>query len=240
MAITYHASAANPADSGTNATTPAAVTPPASCVAGDLALLIGMTRDSAGVSMAISQASGQSWTADPTVASGTNTSAQLFWCRFSGTWGSNPSIDITGGTSPYTAVMHVFRPTAGSNVWSVDHAAVEQDHASGATITATGQATTADSTVQLMAVIRSTQTTYSGIAGSGWTGTGTAQYRNTSGSSQVIAFAHKIRTAAGAGVNVSIDQGTSAAVTTFMIAFAEAEPPATSFDPMGMSGFFGI
>lgn len=209
-AITYHNSASTPADNGTNATATVAVTPPASMTTADLVHFCAFTRDSAGVSMAISQAGGQSWNSLALIQN-TNISMQCFWSRFNGTWGANPSIAVTGGTSPFSATMHIFRPTNTSKVWSVDVAQVELDFTAGTTPftkTITGVSTVAADTVTIAGWTTADDNTWGSLSGTGWAVTGAAQYRNTSGTDQSATFAHKIQTSAGSTGNVSKNQAT--------------------------------
>jgi hypothetical protein len=228
-AITYHNSASLPTDPGTNTGATPAVTPPASMSTADLVVFCAFTRDSSGVSMAISESSGQSWNA-LTLIQNTNISHQCFWARYNGTWGSDPSIAVTGGSSPYSAVMHVFRPSDTGKVWSVDVAEVEADFTATTTITVTGQTTISASTVTIATWVVPDDVIWINLAGTGWTLTGSAQYRNTSGSDQSSTYAHKIQTSAGATGNVSKDQSTNGpdAGTSSIVTFAEADPPARS------------
>lgn len=158
-----------------NSTTPVVVVPPVGMQTGDLVIMAAATRDVSGVSMAVSAAGGQTWTAlSPQMLDtydGTYPAAcRLFHCTFNGTWGSDPSIAITGGTAPHSAVMRVYRPPATITTWAVHQALTETDFASGVTRTVTGQATTVDLAVQL--VVAATAITgcdiLLSVAGDGW------------------------------------------------------------------------
>jgi len=223
--IVYIGSSSTPADNGTNVTTPIAVTPPVILQAGDLILFTGITRDSTGQTFTISQASGQTWTSGGSV-SDTDIAAEIFWCRFNGTWGADPSISVTGGTSPYTAVMHVYRGGHPASNWGVDQSLIELDFTapgSPFTVTITGQTTTKNNTVTSAAWITADDNTWDSISGTGWSISGDAQYRNTSGSDSSATFAHKIQTSPSATGNVSKNQATLGgdAGTTYIITFYE-------------------
>lgn len=236
MAITYHNSASNPADNGTNTTTPIVVTPPASMAAGDLVFFLAYTKIVT-ATFAISQASGQTWN---TIDAGPD-GVGIFWCRFNGTWGSDPSIAVTGGAQAWSAVMHVFRPTTGTNVWAVDQALVETDHgtpSSPFTVTITGQTTTQANTVTIATWASIDDNTWGSLSGAGWVTTGSAQYRNTSGNDISLTFAHKIQTSAGATGNVSKNQATLGGDQTVskIITFYESAAAATVLKDVIMQG----
>jgi len=215
----YFKSASTPVDgaSTTNTADPTVVTPPVGMLAGDLVCMIGQRR-AAGDTIAVSEAGGQTWTSH-TAISTTNQTARLFTCTFNGTWGANPSVDFSGGTC--TSVhMHVFRPPATNYTWSVNQALVELDASGNTIVTITGQTTTGSNpTVTLAGWFSADDNTWGNLGAAGWQVTGSAQYRNTSGSDQSATYAHKIQTAAGATGNVSKEQLTLGddAATTFIV-----------------------
>lgn len=244
MAITYFNSASAPADNGAQAGPgPVAVTPPASMQTGDLVLLIGQYRGA--VSITVSATGGQTWNTLAEIST-TNCDVQMFWCRFDGTWDANPSLTNTTGTAALTVVMHVFRPTDTSKDWAVDVALVEADFTAPATpftVTITGVTTTQASTVAVATWATADDNTWDSLSGTGWSVTGAAQYRNTTGQDQSCTFAHNIQTSAGATNNVSKNQATLGgdAGTTSIIAFYEFDPPSfVPVDPLGAAGFFGM
>ncbi len=236
MAITPFGTATGVADNGTAGGTSQAVTPPASMVEGDLVILSGQYRVSAGT-MDILDAGGQSWTPLALIGN-TNVTAKLFWCRFNGTWSANPSVTNTTGTNALTAVMHVFRPTSGSNLWDVDVAQTELDYSPPGTpftVTITGRDTTEVSTVTFAAWYSVDDNSWTSIAGTDWNVSGDAQYRNLQGNDQSCTFAYNIRTTAGTVANVSKNQsvvtgdgGTTAIVTFFEFADTPAPPAVVS------------
>ena len=180
MSITYFASASTPADPGTNNANPTAVTPPGSMQAGDLVLMIGQARASAGT-LAISNAGGQSWTSE-TQQNQTNCRLRLFWCRFNGTWSANPSVSF-GSSSCNTIVIHVFRPSNTSSVWQVDVAQVSGNFSAPPaprTVTIPGITTITDGALVFAAWASSDDNTWGSLT-SGWSTPGSAQYRNTFG-----------------------------------------------------------
>lgn len=234
MAITYFNSASTPADNGTSVVTPTAVTPPASMVTGDLVLLIGQTR-AAAATIEVSETGGQSWTAAHVgVISNTNVSARIFFARYNGTWGADPSLAFTGTAGgAHTVVMHVFRPTSGSLSWGQDGSLVELDFTAPSTpftVTITGRTTGQASTVTLAGWFTPDDNTWGSLSGTGWVVTGAAQYRNTAGQDSSATFAHNIQTSAGATNNVSKNQATLGgdAGTTFLVTFYEFEPAAVT------------
>ena len=207
MSIAYFGSASTPADNGTNTADPTAVTPPGGMQAGDLVLMIAQQRGT-GATLAISQAGGQSWTAQA-AQSQTNCTIRLFWCRFNGTWSANPSVDFSG-TTCNSVVMHVFRPSNTSSVWQVDVAQVSGTFAAPPaprTVTITGITTITDGALVFAAWATADDNTW-GTLTAGWSTPGSAQYRNTSGSDQSQTHAYKVMATAGASGNVSKNQAT--------------------------------
>ncbi len=223
MAITFFNFASTPADNGTNTADPTAVTPPGSMLDGDLVFLIGRASATSGT-VAISQAGGQSWNS-LTQQNQTQCRTRCFWCRFNGTWGANPSVSF-GATSNNGVVMLVFRPTQGSNTWSVDVAEVGGTYAAPSspfTVTITGITTLTNGAVVIAAWGSADDNTWGSLTG-GWTALSTAQFRNTSGSNDgSITAAYKVMATAGPSGNVAQNQATLGgdAGTTHIIAFKE-------------------
>lgn len=220
--ITYVNSASTPADNGSSGVSPTEVTPPA-MIAGDLVLLFAYGRNTS-LTMNISATGGQLWYDQP-VISATNISARLFWCRFNGTWGANPSVSFSNaGTA--TVVMHVFRPTKPSLRWAIEADRVETDFAAPAspfTVSITGRTTRVPSSVTIAAWFTADDNSWTSLAGAGWTVLGGAQYRNGNGMDASGTFAYNIRTTVGATNNVSKNQTTitNDAGTTMIITFFE-------------------
>jgi len=208
MGITYFGSASTPAtDNGTNTANPTAVAPPGGMQAGDLVLMIAQSRDST-AALAISNTGGQSWTSE-TQQNQTNCRIRLFWCRFNGIWGANPSVSF-GNTNPHTVVMHVFRPSNTSSVWEVDVAQVSGNYAAPPlprTVTIPGITTISDGALVFAAWASSDNNTWGSLT-AGWSTPGLAQYRNSSGSDQSQTHAYKVMAIAGASGNVSKNQAT--------------------------------
>jgi len=209
ITISHFASASNPADPGSNNVRITAVTYPLNMQAGDLVLMIAQQR-STGTDFAISQAGGQSWTAE-TAQSQTNCTIKLFWCRFNGTWTANPSVDF-GISAPNTLVMHVFRPSKANVMWQVD---VPQASANfpapglpNYTVTIPG-ITTITNGALVFATWASRDNNRWGSLTAEWTTPGSAQYRNMSGSQQSQTHAFRIMATAGATGNVSKNQSTT-------------------------------
>ena len=205
MKITYFASASTPADGGTNTTNPTVVIPPLNMQVGDLVLMIAQSRDST-AALAISNNGGQSWTSE-TQQNQTNCRIRLFWCRFNGTWSTNPSVSF-GNTNNHIVVMHVFRPSNTSSVWAEDVAQVSANYAApgGAhTVTIPGITTITDGALVFAAWASSDNNTWGSLT-AGWSTPGSAYYRNASNASQTHAY--KVMATAGASGNVSQNQAT--------------------------------
>ena len=199
--ITYFGSASNPADNGTLAASPVAVTPPALMLAGDLVVLIANSR-SGGITLAISATGGQTWTSETAIT--TNGTLRLFWCRYNGTWTANPSVSFSTAVNT-TVVMHVFRPTIGTNTWALDVTQTTGTFAAPAAprdVTITGITTVADGAVALFVWETQDDNTW-GLQTAGWTNAGNAQYRNRASADSSQSAAYRIMATAGATGNVT-------------------------------------
>jgi len=221
-APTYFGSASNPADNGTGAepvTLP--VTPPVSMVAGDLVLLIGQMQVTTAGQITLSAQGGQSWSAASVVTGANDQVMALFWCQFDGTWDTNPSLAFAaaGGTQPCTAFMHVFRP-ATVGTWAVDTAIAGGAEASASPVVISGITPVNQGNVVLAGWMIPNVSTWGTLAGTGWVVTGTAQYRNTSGSDQSASFAHQLQDAAAFTNDVSKVPSTAAAGISWTMAWS--------------------
>lgn len=177
-----------PADNGTQAGPTVAVAPPGSMVAGDLVCMVAGYKNS-GVTMAVSATGGQTWTSE--TAGGGATSGltiRLFWCRFNGTWGANPSVTITSGTLAMSVHLLVFRPNAGSSTWSVSAAMAVTDQGASANIAPVARAIPIGD-MGFSACISNDDNTYTS-GGGGYTLIGT-QFRNLQGNDIAMGFAYK-------------------------------------------------
>jgi hypothetical protein len=202
MSIAYFDSASTPLDNQTNTANPTVVTHPGSMQAGDLVLMMAVSRASSGT-LAISNAGGQSWTSEPQ-QNQTNCRIRLFWCRFNGTWTANPSVSF-GNTNPHIVVMHVFRPSNTSSVWEVDVAQVSGNFAAPPaprTVTIPGITTITDGALVFAGWASSDNNTWGALT-AGWSTPGLAQYRNSSGNDQSETHAYRVMATAGASGNVS-------------------------------------
>jgi hypothetical protein len=202
MSIAYFGSASTPLDNQTNTANPTAVTPPGGMQAGDLVLMMAVSRASSGT-LAISNAGGQSWTSE-TQQNQANCRIRLFWCRFNGTWSANPSVSF-GNNSPHIVVMHVFRPSNTSSVWQVDVPQVSGNYPTPPaprTVTIPGITTITDGALVFAAWASRDNNTWGNLT-AGWTTPGLAQYRNSSGNDQSQTHAYRVMATAGASGNVS-------------------------------------
>lgn len=202
MAITPVGAASNPADNGVlDDSVPRAVVPPGGMVAGDLVYVFMHHRNSSGTPITNSDAGGQTWNAltQQVIASGAG--ARAFWCRFNGTWSSNPAFTVgTPSGAALTVILTVFRPTTGTNTWAVDVVQDSADLGVPSTpfdMTAPGQTTIANNTVTLAVLASNDDNTWA-IQSGGWSNPGgIAQWRNTQGSDISQSIAYKIQTVAG-------------------------------------------
>lgn len=218
--ITYFGSSSAPADNATSGVSPRSVVPPASMVVGDLVYIHSMV-SATDRTHAISDTGGQTWN---TPGPGLNNVFQIFWCRFNGTWSSNPSVAISGASQAKSVVMHVFRPTDTAKSWAVDQGPTYNLSPSGSTHTITGVTNIHTSTVTITSwTFGSSSAIYATGAGIGWNFAGNAQYRNTSTSGNCTAFSYKTMVFSGATGNVSRNMtGVSPATNrTSIISFYE-------------------
>lgn len=225
--ITYFNSATNPADNSPLDLTTVAVTPPALMVAGDLVVMISHSYVT-GNTQTLNATGGQTWTSETSLST-TNSTARIFWCRFNGTWGANPSVDFTTPTAT-GVVMHVFRPTTATNLWAVDVAQQTATFTAGSSPykkTIGGQTTVNNSTVSLASWFSTDDNTWGTLVGAGWVVSGNAQYRINSTSDNSSTYAYNIRTSQGTAANVGKNQATLGgdAGQTSIITFYEYVPP---------------
>jgi hypothetical protein len=227
--ITFFGIAANPADLGsTTSASAVAVTPPASMQAGDLVYMVGLHfSEIATDNIAISAAGGQSWTdVAPVTVHETGiypTRSKGFWCKFNGTWATDPSINMPTDTAGGSVVMLVFRPTDGGNTWAIDNAESVINAGSTITHTITGVTPTNSSTVAIAVWINKTIKVWSNLAGTGWVEAGTSQYRNQADNDRTMSFAYKIQATASATGNVSKDTNFNTQAYGLITSFYESE-----------------
>jgi hypothetical protein len=211
MAIIFFGVSSTPADNGTSAVDPTAVTPPSSMVAGDLVLFVGTKRTGTGT-MSISATGGQTWTSITSFNEATlaTLSACAFWCTYNGTWSANPSISF-GATTNNTAVLVVFRPSSSLNTWALDSGGGSANrmlnHNATTSWLGAGCTPDNDSNVTLNLWASDDDNTWGNLTGSGWTKTGlAAQYRNTAGQDSSLSLAYQIQTSKAATNTPSQDQ----------------------------------
>ena len=213
----------NPADNANISATTVAVTPPAGAQAGDLVVIYAQYR-AAGATLSMSSLSGQSWTSEG-ANSGGNQTTRIFWSRFNGTWGANPSVTGPGASIALSVIMYVYRPTNPLNSWIVDVA--QSNTAITATaVSITGVTTNSPKTVTMAFWASPVATTWGSLNGTGWTKTGLGnQYRNTAGSDQSHTAAYNIQATATTVANVSQTQNSSQNTRRTIITWAELMPP---------------
>lgn len=235
MAITYFGSANNPLDDGSlGGPGPITVTPPGSMVVGDLVLLVGQCKTAEDISVA--EASGQTWNALDhwTAISGKTDRIRIFWCRFSGSWGADPSLSVPTDTDAFTVTLHVFRPTTSGNTWAIDVAQVSTSNdiapSTPFDVTITGITTLTDGALVVAGWATADDNTWA-IQTGGWSNIGGAQYRNSFGTDQSHSLAYQVKATAGATGDVVNRQLTLGGDTyhTAILAFKEIESvPAVS------------
>ena len=220
-AITYVASASNPADNSSLGTSPVAVAPPGGMVAGDLVILVANARVN-NVTMGMSATGGQAWTAQTNI--NTTGSQRIFWARYNGSWTApNPSVTFSDSTNT-TVVMHVFRPSSGANTWAIDVAQTNSTSTGGA-VTIPGITTNTDGAL-VFATWTSTDNNTWALQTAGWANAGGAQYRNQQSTDASQSSAYLVKTTAGATGDVVNSQtgGGIDAGNISILAFREVPP----------------
>lgn len=241
-AITYIASSSQPVDNGSVDGVPTpSITPPSGMQAGDLVILVAQGRGA--YSLAISATGGQTWNTENHFR-GTNVSARIFWCRYTGSWSANPSVSGVANNVAETLVMFVFRPTKSQNTWAVDvNMASSSFSAPGSpyTVTIPAVTTNTDGAVVFAAWAVGLANTWGSLSGSGWNSVGTNQYRNTMGSDQSISFAYNILASKGSTGTVSKNEsaGTAGAYATIAFKEVNSAPIVSITQPDGDSDIIG-
>jgi hypothetical protein len=198
-----------------------AVAPPGSMQAGDLVIIYAQYRANS-TTLTISATGGQTWnSATNYTLGGTNQSIFITWCRFSGTWGANPSIAAAGGNA-MTVSMYVYRPSNASHSWGVNVNATNSTQ-NATTITVPSVNTTMTNTVTMAFWSNASTNTWTNLTGAGWSKAGLpAQTRNTQGAGQTHTAAYNIQTTTrGATGTVSQDQPFSANTIRNIISWHE-------------------
>lgn len=208
---THFGSVSNVADNTASSTTPTTITPPASMVAGDLVVMWSQTRTTSATN-AISADGGQTWNS-LTAGGTTNNTTRIFWCRFNGTWSTDPSVSFSTALS-CNVFMSVFRPTTGTNLWAVDQGVNNNPFSvpSGPpyTVTITGVTNTKANNVTLAFFSSTDDNTWVTPTG-GYTAPLTPIYRrNPSGSDQSYVPYYKISATANSPGNLTLDQSAAA------------------------------
>jgi hypothetical protein len=222
-AITFFGeSTAVPTDNSSNTTTTITLTPPASMVKGDLAIVVLQQRGSATFSVGVT--GGQQW-APLTPNTGTSSVALgVYWARYDGNWQANPRFDFSAGTLT-TGIMWVFRPNSGASMWAISAAQANGNAAAAATITITGITMPASGNNVAFAVwATADDNTWGNLAGGTWSKTSmSAQIRNNGSGSTDHSLTAAYRIGTGATGNVSQDQTAlgNDATATIIVGFSE-------------------
>jgi hypothetical protein len=226
--LAYFGSVSVPADSvsAVNATTTITLTPPGSMLTGDLVVVCCVSGASNTWSIGVN--GGQTWTTEAAYQGSAGPWCRIFWCQFNGTWSTNPRFDSTVGTNT-SAIMHVFRPPRTSDAWAIDVALATTQYTAPTTpftVSRAGLTTAHDNALVLACWHSFDDNTWGSLAGAGWAVTGSAQYRNTSGTpDNSSSFAHYIAATSTAVPTVSKNQltlGGDAGVTAIIAFYASA------------------
>lgn len=221
---TYVGSSSTPTtDGGTQAGPTVAVAPVGGVQAGDLIVIYAQYR-ATGATFSMSQASNQIWSTGPSLNTTANQSFAIFWCRFNGSWGANPSVTIGAGTNGMSVIMYAYRPTNSGKAWTINTTTAAATSTSSATVSITGHTTTIGNTVTMAFWGSPAATTWNTapLLTGGWTKPGLTQYRNaTTGQSHSAAY--KISTIAGATGNVAQTQSAAQQTKTCLISWGEID-----------------
>ncbi len=187
---------------------------------GDIIYAYPQQRGSA--TMSIGVAAGQTWSSFTNVT-GTNISVTVLYCRFNGTWSTDPRFDFSAGTNT-SVVIEAYRPPNSTDTWAVDQAQASGTfNATGTTKTITGITTAQANTVTIAIWATADDNSWESSSGTGWYGmetSGFGQSRNIAGSDQSMTVAHKIQTSAGATGNVVRNQSVNGADAGITIIFS--------------------
>lgn len=213
----------NPGDNVSAIGATSTITPPANMQSGDLVVIHAQYRTAA-ATLSVSTTGGQTWTSE-TANSGSTQTARIFWSTFNGTWAANPVISGGNGSTPLTAVMYVFRPSAAGARWTV-HNTLTNSNQTNAAAAITGFNTTADKTVSMAFWSIASSVTWSTLSGNSWSKTSlAAQYRNAGGSQQSHTAAYRIRTTSGNVADVTQTRSGTGTTRTGIMSWAEVPPP---------------
>jgi len=225
MTITFFGDA-----SAIGQTTPTAITPPASMLAGDLVYVScswGSLASGTLTTFTNTEAGGQSWTA---LTNNTDANYQMtsrgFWCRFNGTWSGNPAFGHDGDTAqPRILWMVVFRPTVGTNLWGTDVAEANGFLAAAGIgpYTIAGITRAQASSIAIANWHMRNDGVWDTLSGAGWSQAGlSATYKSTAvGNDDSQSFAWSIGTGATGDVSNSLSANGSLEVLTSIIALYE-------------------
>lgn len=198
-------------------------------VSGDLMILVGQMRQTTTGRITVSATGGQSWSSVSETGAN-NQILSLFWAKFNGTLGANPSLAFAaaGGTVATSAVAILVRDPSGTDAWEVDTAYAGGAEASAATVTITGITPAQDNNFVLAGWGIPNISTWGSLSGTNWQNCGNAQYRNAAGSDQSMTFAAQGQVSAAATNDVSKNPSSAAAGMSFIMAW-RSPVPRTSF-----------
>lgn len=234
---TFFAVTTSPSDNGAlDDTVAREIAPPSGMQVGDLVIVTVGDRSGTEV-MSVDTTGGQSWTTESPQDDG-SPAMGVFWCRFNGTWTTNPKFIATGKFgSAFILVMTVYRPSVSSNTWSTDVAQTEGNTAnplpSPYDATVPSRTVSANSVTQVVWGVGAARVF--ALQTAGWSNPGgLTQIRNTTGSDATLSIAYRIMSTAGATGAVTNRQTTSGIVAQWLIQtwkeVAAAGPAITDVD----------
>lgn len=178
---------------------PITITPPSNMKSGDLVVVSGVYRGN-NTPISVTNAGGQAWDSLTYLAQTLN-SMRAFWCKFNGTWSTNPTFGISSGTNALTVFMHVFRPAdTSAHSWAIDSSRGSTYSAPSTPfdVTINGVTASVDSTVVYAVITSSDDNSWLCQTG-GWTnGQPYSGLQNINGSDNSMHCAYKFQQTKGA------------------------------------------
>ena len=238
MAITFFGSARSSTDGVSNGvTSPNDIPPPGSMAAGDLVAVYFFDKANAST-IAVSADGGQTWTSETANSPTGSRTGRMFWCRFNGTWGANPSWSYTGGIAS-AGCMLVFRPNSASSTWAVD-VAISNTNWAVTPQTVTGITCAANSVA--VVGVGSTDDNEWTLTGGSWTATA-IEMDELTGTDCSCAMTYQLMPSGGATGDVTATQtlnGPDNALGSIMSFVEVAAASWVPTDDYGMNGMFGV
>ena len=200
--ITLYDTVALPdADDGGQAGPSVSITPPEGMETDDFVTVFVNYRGNS-ETITVSNAGGQTWTS-ATQINNTNVRFRMFYCKFNGTWTSNPIFTVGSGTSTMTAVMNVWKGVDTSTPLDVS---ITTGTGTSASMVVPGMGTNYSNSRMIVAMASDDDNLWNIPAG--WENTLRNQYRNSTGNDNSIAIGHKTKKTPGLNENVTFTKTT--------------------------------